>query len=206
MPIQYGAEYDAGPGATPLPSTRRRTLVRTAAHAAWATPALVAATAAPAFAASDALTITFAAFFWRDNLSRTPPLYGFAPLVRVRNDGRAPATDLRVTIAFTPDFEGLNGQPGSVRTPALIRSLEPDWVYFSHVLDTRRINGIYARASTAPALAPGAELTLGIWTPSLTPHRLAWASKPDVQTVGLTVTATGFTPATGVLTRVPTPT
>lgn len=94
------------------PGISRRTIVRTAGHAAWATPLIVAATAAPAMAASgvdvNATVIT-----------GTRPGGALTISVTLQNVGGTAATSLTVSVNLQPDntgdlFARIGGTPANV--------------------------------------------------------------------------------------------
>jgi len=104
------------------PRTSRRAVLRTAGHAAWAAPVIVAASAAPAMAVSGAAAIT-----------TTPPSFTI-PLEHVRaavtfaNRGMVAASSMTVTITITPLQGTLRDVPPRINSAgfSLVRSVVND--------------------------------------------------------------------------------
>jgi hypothetical protein len=106
----------------------RRTLVRTTARSAWAAPLVVAATAAPAYAAGSAqaqMSVT---------MSEPVRAFGNVPVAAVlRNIGTVATDDLTVVLDFVPAFSNSNFSTSTSTTPAgfaaPIRTAPPSGLY-----------------------------------------------------------------------------
>jgi hypothetical protein len=192
-------EHDARPprtGARP----RRRTLLKSAAHGAWATPAVLAATTAPAYATSDTITVTKALYYWKAWTHKAPVVDGVAPLLTVRNDTNVATRDLQVLMTFPADYVGYD--EGGYLAPRLSNWMGPGWGCQWEDPQGITVIEFYRRPSAAP-FAPGQEITLGSWT-DWTAFTINWTNKPIGVPISYVVTAgSASAPVSGVLAEVP---
>ena len=136
----------------------RRSVVRTAAHAAWAVPAIQIATSAPAFAAaSDTLAFTAGSGDWdTSTYPRTVQV-----MATVRNNSVADTTaNLQVTVTFPNLY--VWSQALSINLPITIGNVTGGWAASA---PTYAGSGTGRTASVtftaAPQLAAGAAKSLG---------------------------------------------
>lgn len=102
-------DLDAGHDASVLRrNVTRRTVLRTAAHAAWVVPAIQVVSAAPAFAASGSASISVTAgITW--NGTATSSTFGLRVTITVAD---APATGVQVTLGFPSGWNPTSTTPG----------------------------------------------------------------------------------------------
>lgn len=213
-------DTDAATPADLRPAASRRTVVRGAAHAAWAIPVVTAATAAPAQAATSSslqtLVVT-AAQFWVAPATRGRGSYWVVPGITFENPG--PLTTYQHTLRlFFPvaDFTGVIQNAVGPRTPyynnagALIGATGNFPVVTGSNGDTTvEVDALrYVTLRPATGTTPATSTTFGSFTYSTNPGALAWVNNPTATTVSFTIqpAEAGFGVTAGVMTRVPAPT
>lgn len=108
----------------------RRTVVKTAAHTAWAAPVVIAASAAPAFAASGpaALSPSISGtelIFFPPAMGQVQGNRGFIATSSIVNSNSQPSTATRITLTVTMDSAGSWAAPAF---ESQISASAPGWV------------------------------------------------------------------------------
>jgi hypothetical protein len=188
-------------------STSRRTLVRAAAHSAWAVPVVSAASAAPASAATSGAAgtqlVVESAQFWVVKATKGNGRWWVVPQIVIRNPGSDSTSFPVFTMHFpTSDFVGVVPTAHGLATPSFnnIGGLYgPTWGSESQT-PTATENTL-AMTVYSP-LAPGSRLTLGTG-PVSNPGALAWYNNPTVSSIAFEVSAgrAGFAVTAGSMAR-----
>lgn len=135
---------DDGRGRTPPTGPTRRTVVRTAASAAWAAPVIVAATSTPAHAASGAAVMT------TTQPSFTPVFDRIRASCRVANSGTVAPASMTVTVTISPLVGTLRDQD-----PTLITN--GDFAFVSRSTDATTGQQTITYMKLNPQIAPNAD-------------------------------------------------
>jgi hypothetical protein len=182
----------------PAAGTSRRTLVRTAANAAWAVPLVSVVTAAPAHAAISthrSLTITSATYWWKE----LDDAWGVTPLITVHNNSNVATSGIEVTLTFPPSFVGTRLTPPRA---TILNGPGQGWVAAT---PAPAANGMSTVLFSRPAeLDAFSSSTIGVWAPVENAFSLAWKAQSS-DPVSVTATAAGFTAGVAVLTKVNSP-
>ncbi|MGC4111100.1 MAG: hypothetical protein QM747_11905 [Nocardioides sp.] len=185
------------------PGASRRALVRGAAHAAWAVPAVSLATAAPAHAATSngGAGLTYTAQWWVFPLSKK---YVVIPALQITNPGSVRTIDVPVVTMNFPvnDFWGI--VPMQVGPPwpayANISGFYP-WI-ISTISPAPGDSVIKVRATWDISLAAGQTVTLGSVGWMTSPPGIVWANNPTVPGISFTIDMAKSPTITGVMQRV----
>lgn len=176
----------------------RRSLVRTAAHAAWAVPAVQVAASVPAYAAaSDQLTITSATGEWTPANNRR-----MDGSITVRNDSPDDTTvNLQVTLTFPNIYvwdANAGGGAGANRTLA-ITQVTGGWtagtVTYSGTGTGRTATVVFTATAQ---IAPTATRTLGFRAQSS-----GTQANGSPAAINVTASSTGFVSGSGTLVPAP---
>ncbi|HEX3930725.1 MAG TPA: hypothetical protein VHW64_08475 [Nocardioides sp.] len=187
--------HETDPGASG--TTARRTVVRVCATTAWVTPLVTLAAAAPAAAAVSGATlaVTTATYYGVSrSLAPLGQVYETFPVITVRNDGSAAATDLVVNVVYPSAYVGVsNGAPliGGDRGVGWSES----------AIFSGSDGSLTMRYRFSSPLAAGQSSTI---SPSGS-YCLVWKNQVT-DTVPLTASATGYPTVAAVLARVAAPT
>lgn len=192
----------------------RRTVMRAAAHSAWAVPVVSAVAAAPASAATSGgggiRLVVESAQFWVVKATRGKGSWWVVPLITIRNPGPLTTGFPVVTMHFpTHDFTGVIPPPQGPATPyfnnvfGLYGGLGSEAIGPQTAADTE----VTLEITRYTSLEPGSGLTLGTG-PVPNPGALAWYNQPTVATIAFEVDAgtTGFALTAGSMTRAVAPT
>ncbi len=124
----------------------RRQVVTTAGHLAWSTPLIVAASAAPAFAASGAAAIV------TSQPSFTIPTSHVRVTTQIRNQGTVAPASMLVTVQLTPTQGGLQDVDPTV--------LGTDFILTDRTAGPTAGSQILTFAKTEPQVPPATTTTL----------------------------------------------
>lgn len=204
--------------------TTRRTLVRTAAHSAWAVPVVSRATAAPAYAATsmpgDEFVGVDAEFYIHDWGDGT---FGLVPRITMTNLGRVPVRVVDLSLRFPSDaFVGIrtDSDPPLPGEDHFSRIQTGGWTYAwqdSLGQPLLQLDLYYDLSSDLdhdprPPLGPGESLTVGTFADPAHPVTLDWSRDPTASSVWLAVGYAapyvwgwGYNVAVGYLLRVDPP-